>query len=68
MSEPLRNRWHIAVLSYGCAYQKLYPTILMMKPSQNGLSGELAEALNLSMAWRILPQEQMRSELVVVAA
>ena len=38
----------------------------MMKPAQNGLSGELAEPLNLATPWRILPQGQMRSELVVI--
>jgi hypothetical protein len=57
----------IARVGSGCACRKLHPAILMMKPAQDGLSGELAEPLNLSTAWRILPQGQMRSELVVIA-
>lgn len=38
-----------------CACRTLDPAILMMKPAQNGLSGELAEPLDRPMPWRILP-------------
>ena len=39
----------------------------MVKPTQDGLSSELAEPLNLSTTRRIFPQGQMRSQFVVVA-
>ena len=39
----------------------------MMKSAEDRLSSELAEALDRSMARRVLIQGQMRSELVVIA-
>ena len=41
-----------------CAYQKLYPTILMMKSAEDRPSNELAEPLDRPMAQGILPQGQ----------
>jgi hypothetical protein len=39
----------------------------MVKPTEDGLSSELAETLDRPMAWRILVQGQMRSHFVVIA-
>jgi hypothetical protein len=39
----------------------------MVKPTEDGLSSELAEPLRLSTARRILPQGEMRSKFVVIA-
>ena len=38
----------------------------MMKPTQNGLSKELAQALDWPAAGRIFAQRQMRSQVVVI--
>ena len=50
-----------------CAYQKLNPTILMMKSAEDRPSNELAEPLDRPMAQRILVQGQVRSQFVVIA-
>ena len=50
-----------------CAYQKLNPTILMMKSSEDRPSNELAKALDWPTARRILVQRQVRSAFVVIA-
>jgi hypothetical protein len=50
-----------------CAYQKLDPTILMMKSAEDRLSNELAEPLDRPMGWRIFAQRQMCSAFVVIA-
>jgi hypothetical protein len=50
-----------------CAYQKLYPTIMMMKSAEDRLISEPAEPLDRPLAWRVLTHGQMRSELVVIA-
>ena len=49
-----------------CAYQKLYPAILMMKSAKDRPSGHLAEPLGWPMGRRILVQGQMCSEFVVI--
>jgi hypothetical protein len=54
------------VTQYPCAYQKLYPTILMMKSAKDRPSGHLAEPLDRPVGRRILVQGQMCSELVVI--
>lgn len=41
---------------WGCVCRKLHPAILMVKPTEDGLSGEPAETLDWPMAWHILPQ------------
>ena len=50
-----------------CAYQKLNPTILMMKSAEDRPSSELAKPLDRPRARRILVQRQMRSEFLVIA-
>jgi hypothetical protein len=49
-----------------CAYQILHPTVLLMKPAEDGPSGELAVPLDRSMARRILTQGQMSPEFIVI--
>jgi transposase-like protein len=53
--------------SEGCAYQKLNPTILMMKSAEDRPNNELAKALGWPTARRILVQRQVRSAFVVIA-
>ena len=53
--------------SEGCAYQKLNPTILMMKSAEDRPNNELAKALDWPTARRILVQRQVRSAFVVIA-
>jgi hypothetical protein len=50
-----------------CAYQKLNPTILMMKSAEDRPSNELAKPLDRPTARRILVQRQVRSAFVVIA-
>ena len=52
---------------FACAYQKLNPTILMMKSAEDRPSNELAKPLDRPTAWRILVQRQVRSAFVVIA-
>jgi hypothetical protein len=49
------------------AYQKLNPTILMMKSAEDRPSNELAKPLGRPTARRILVQRQVRSAFVVIA-
>ncbi len=39
----------------------------MMKSAENGLRGDPAVPLDRSTVWRILVQEQMRSDFIVIA-
>ncbi len=39
----------------------------MMKSAENGLRGDPAVPLDRSAVWRILVQEQMRSDFIVIA-
>jgi hypothetical protein len=50
-----------------CAYQKLNPTILMMKSAEDRPSNELSKPLDRPTARRILVQRQVRSAFVVIA-
>jgi hypothetical protein len=57
----------IRLLIEPCAYQKLDPTILMMKRAEDWSRRDLSVRLDRPMARRILVEGQMRSEFVVVA-
>ena len=59
---------YVRVLSVqtGCTYQKLFPTILMMKSAEDRPRCDRAVALDRPMDRRILVQGQMCSELVVI--
>jgi hypothetical protein len=54
------------IIRMACACRKLYPAIMMMKPAEDGPSGELAVPLERSMARRILTQGQMGPEFIVI--
>jgi len=62
-----QDRWTKEVSQATCAYQKLNPTILMMKSAEDRPSNELAKPLDRPTAWRILVQRQVRSAFVVIA-
>jgi transposase-like protein len=57
----------VKIRDEGCAYQKLNPTILMMKSAEDRPNNELAKALDWPTARRILVQRQVRSAFVVIA-
>ena len=68
--DPLMAAFNaIALMSTNpcCAYQKLNPTILMMKSAEDRPSNELAKPLDWPTARRILVQRQVRSAFVVIA-
>jgi hypothetical protein len=54
-------------LKISCAYRKLYPAVSMVKSAEDRPCCERAEPLDRPMAWRILVQGQMCSDVVVIA-